>query len=112
MTSKPTLAQLRNIADRADRGPLTPAEVARLRAGIDRFDGRRATNRAVGWANRIRRLQRRLHALHAPMMRGGIQICGHCSGWNGSRCQGLVTEWPCPTLDALDATFPTKEAAA
>ena len=104
----PTPAQLRNIADRADRGRLTPAEVARLRAGIDRLD-RPRTNPGASWNNRIRALRRKLHTLHAPMMRGGIQICAACSGWNGVRCLGLVTEWPCPTLDAFDSTFPVKD---
>ena len=111
MTRPPTIDQLRNIADRADRGQLTAAEVARLREGISRFD-RPRTNRGASWALRIRGLRRRLHTLHAPMVRGGIQICAACSGWNGVRCLGLVTEWPCPTLDAFDSTFPSKEAAA
>ena len=111
MSRPPTLAQLRNIADRADRGPLTPAEFARLRQGIAQFD-RPRTNRGVSWATRVRALRRRLHLLHAPMVRGGVQICAHCSGWNGVRCVGLVTEWPCDTLTALDATFPAKEHAA
>lgn len=112
MTRPPTLAQLRNIADRADRGPLTPAEVARLREGIARFDGRRTARPHVAWVNRVRSLRQRLHALHAPMVRGGIRICAHCSGWNGTRCQGLVTEWPCETLTVFDTTFPIKDTAA
>lgn len=109
MTQPPTLAQLRNLTDRADRGPLQPTEVARLRAGIDRLAARPRTHPAASWANRVRALRRRLHALHAPMLRGGVQICGHCSGWNGARCQGLVTEWPCDTLTLLDSTFPATE---
>jgi len=111
MSRPPTLAQLRNLADRAERGPLTPAEAARLRTGIDAHDARRRgyTQSRGGWANKVRHLRRQLHQLHAPLLRGGIQICTACSGWNGLRCLGLVTEWPCQTLALFDRTFPTKE---
>ena len=112
MTRPPTIAQLRNLADRADRGQLSPAEVSRLRQGIDHLGQRRPKNPAIGWSNRVAALRRKLHLLHAPMTRGGVQICTNCSGWNGVRCLGLVTEWPCDTLTAFDATFPTKETAA
>lgn len=111
MSSRPpTLAQLRNIADRADRGPLTPAEVDRLREGIARMDGR-GRSKGSAWGVRVAAFRRRLHLMHAPMIRGGVQICAHCSGWNGTRCQGLVTDWPCDTLTAFDSTFPAKETA-
>lgn len=112
MTTPPTVAQLRNIADRADRGPLTPDEVARLRQGIDGFDRRRGKRPSVAWSNKVAALRRKLHALHAPMIRGGMQICTNCSGWNGSYCVGAVTEWPCDTITAFDTTFPIKENAA
>jgi hypothetical protein len=112
VTRPPTLDQLRNLADRAERGPLTPAEAGRLREGLDRIDAKLRTNRGASWGGRVRGLRRKLHTLHAPMICGGIQICAHCSGWNGTRCQGLVTEWPCDTLTALDHTFPAQEAAA
>lgn len=101
----PTLDQLRNLADRADRGRLTPAETARLREGINNFD-RPRTAPWTPWSNKVRALRRRLHQLHAPMLRGGIQICTSCSAWNGSYCRGPVTEWPCPTIDAFDRAFP------
>lgn len=109
----PTLDQLRNIADRADRGPLTAAEVSRLREGIDGFDLRTRSNMQTRgkWASKIRGLRIRLHKLHTPMVRGGMQICTACSGWNGTYCAGLVTEWPCPTLDVFDTTFPVKESS-
>ncbi|MEH0631739.1 hypothetical protein [Streptomyces stelliscabiei] len=42
MTRPPTVDQLRNLTDRADRGPLQPAEVALLRAGIDELAAHRA----------------------------------------------------------------------
>ena len=108
MTTAVTVDQLRNLADRADRGPLKPAEVARLREGIAHLD-RPRPNRGASWSGKVRGLRRRLHTLHAPIARGGVQICAHCSGWNGSRCIGLLTEWPCPTLDAFDTTFPARE---
>ncbi|WP_141747604.1 hypothetical protein [Streptomyces nanshensis] len=41
-------------------------------------------------------------ALHQPMNRDRTLICAHCSGWNGVRCRGVVTFWPCPTAAALD----------
>lgn len=45
----------------------------------------------------------RVHALHQPMRRGPFTICAHCSGWDGKwRCLGVVTDHPCPTLQALD----------
>ncbi|MDQ0792026.1 hypothetical protein [Streptomyces sp. B1I3] len=110
-TKAPTIAQLHNLADRADRGPLRPEEVSRLRAGIDRFA---VTRKGVGtaWGNRVRALQRRLEAIHRPVQRGSMAVCSECSGWNGVRCLGLVTPWPCPTLEAVDTVFPIKEAAA
>ncbi|MCW7941639.1 hypothetical protein AAW14_06230 [Streptomyces hygroscopicus] len=103
--SAPTIAQLRNLADRADRGQLTPAEVARLRAGIDRFaaEHKPAPPPRIGTAGRrLKNLKQRLLRLHAPMIRGGIEICRECSGWDGFRCRGLVTPHPCPTIDAID----------
>ncbi len=109
VTRPPTFAQLRNLADRAENGPLTPAEAARLRAGITAYDLRRRTNRGAAWGNRVANLRRQLRQLHAPLLRGGIQVCTTCSGWNGVRCLGLVTEWPCQTLTLFDRAFPTKE---
>lgn len=44
-----------------------------------------------------------VRALHHPMQRGPFTICAHCSGWDGEwRCLGVVTDYPCPTLRALD----------
>lgn len=100
----PTVTQLHNLADRAERhGGLTPAEAARLREGI---------NSGSGWAAKVAALRLRLHTLHAPIMRGGRQICAHCSSWDGMRCLGQVAEWPCATLTALDQSFPVQETAA
>jgi hypothetical protein len=39
-TDRPGINQLRNLADRAERGPLTADEAARLRAGIAKLDTR------------------------------------------------------------------------
>lgn len=45
----------------------------------------------------------RVRELHQPMQRGPFTICAHCSGWDGEwRCLGLLTNYPCPTLTALD----------
>lgn len=106
----PTIDQLRNITDRAHNGPLRPEEAARLRLGIERLAARPRTNPGASWAGRVRSLRRKLLALHEPMQRGGIPICTSCSGWNGTRCLGLVTEWPCPTLDAFDEAFPPQHS--
>lgn len=108
--TRPTVAQLLNIADRADRGPLRPAEVARLREGITRLSQRR-TNHAAAWGARAAALRRKLADLHYPVQRGSIAACAECSGWNGRHCTGLVTPWPCPTLDALDDHFPKGRTA-
>lgn len=44
-----------------------------------------------------------VRALHQPMQRGPFTICAHCSDWDGEwRCLGVVTDYPCPTLRALD----------
>jgi hypothetical protein len=107
--SKPTIAQLLNIADRADRGPLKPAEVARLREGIAHM-GRRRPNPAAAWGTRAAALRRALAELHYPVQRGPIAACAECSGWNGRRCTGLVTEWPCPTLEAVNDYLPRRSA--
>jgi hypothetical protein len=45
----------------------------------------------------------RVRALHQPMQRGPFTICTHCSGWDGKwRCLGVVTDYPCATLRALN----------
>lgn len=49
----------------------------------------------------------RIRDLHQPMQRGPFTICAHCSGWDGKRqCRGVVTDYPCPTVRALDGTEP------
>jgi hypothetical protein len=51
-----------------------------------------------------------VRALHQPMQRGPFTICAHCSGWDGKwRCLGVVTDYPCPTVRALDGE-PAREA--
>ena len=48
-----------------------------------------------------------VRALHQPMQRGPFTICAHCSGWDGKwRCLGVVTDFPCPTIRALDGEEP------
>lgn len=98
MTRPPTIAQLHNLADRAEAG-LTPDEVTRLRQGIAmlaEYDNTSA----------------RLRKLHQPMQRGPFTICAHCSGWDGERrCLGVVTNYPCPTITALDQPGPATAQA-
>lgn len=45
----------------------------------------------------------RARALHQPMLRGVLTVCGHCSHWDEhrQRCFGVLTDWPCPTTTAL-----------
>lgn len=103
--SGPSIEQLRILANRAARQPLNHAEVARLHAGIDALAAESAAarpSRAGGARRRLKNLKARLMRLHAPMWRGGIEICRECSGWDGFRCRGLVTPYPCPTVDAID----------
>lgn len=108
----PTIEQLRVIVARAYRGPLSPEEVARLAHGIDRLASRPRLNYAASWATRLHTVRRKLHELHYPIQRGSIAACAECSGWNGRRCVGLVTQWPCPTLETVDDAIPRKEPAA
>lgn len=42
-------------------------------------------------------------ALHTPIQRGPGVYCARCSGWDGRRFLGILTDHPCPTLRALDA---------
>lgn len=54
-----------------------------------------------------------VRALHQPMQRGPFTICAHCSGWDGKwRCLGVVTDYPCPTIRALDAEPPVGPCVA
>lgn len=41
-------------------------------------------------------------ALHKPMQRGSGVYCAHCSHWDGRRVLGVLTDYPCDTLRALD----------
>ncbi|MEU1663622.1 hypothetical protein ABZ547_08400 [Streptomyces sparsogenes] len=93
----PSPEQMRVLADRAERGPLSAAEARWLRAGIDRIAVACPQQESP---SELAVLRRRLAALHRPMLRGGIEVCAECSGWDGRRCRGLVTEWPCPTAEA------------
>ncbi|MEU7240270.1 hypothetical protein [Streptomyces sparsogenes] len=86
----PSLAQMRVLVDRAECGPLSAAEARWFRQGLE-------------WRETWRRSHRLRHvlaALHRPLLRGGIEVCAECSGWDGRRCRGLLTEWPCPTAEA------------
>lgn len=51
-TDRPGIDQLRNLADRAERGPLTADEAARLRDGIAKLHGWLTTARAAARAER------------------------------------------------------------
>ena len=102
----PTVDQMRNITDRAYSGQLQPAEIARLRQGIDLLAARKPVRRRPGpplaAARRLQRLKKRLRGLHAPMLRGGVEVCRECSGWDGVRCRGLVVPDPCSTVEAIE----------
>ncbi|MGW7597278.1 hypothetical protein [Streptomyces antimycoticus] len=89
----PSLAQMRVLVDRAERGPLSAVEARWFRRGLEWRRSWQRDRSAVG-------LRRALGALHRPVARGGVEVCGECSGWDGKRCRGLVTEWPCPTAEA------------
>lgn len=53
----------------------------------------------------------RIRNLHQPMQRGPFTICAHCSGWDGKwQCRGVVTDYPCPTVRALEGTEPAAVA--
>ncbi|MFF2383785.1 hypothetical protein [Streptomyces sp. NPDC058108] len=44
----------------------------------------------------------RVRKLHQPMQRGAITTCRECSGWDGHRCRGVVSPYPCATISALE----------
>jgi hypothetical protein len=50
----------------------------------------------------------RVRELHQPMQRGALTICAHCSHWDEKRqrCFGVLTDYPCDTLHALDEPAP------
>lgn len=110
----PTREQLLVLADRAERGRLSPAEAARLRMGVQSL----AQNRFAAYMRRRRAdelatVRRMLTRLHQPMTRGGLEICKECSGWDGRLCRGLLTPWPCPTAEVagLESPAPKENAA-
>jgi hypothetical protein len=97
--------QLRNLASRTFAGPLRPEESARLLHGIELLAARkppRLPSKPLAAAKRLQRLKQSLYELHAPMWRGRVEICSECSGWDGVRCRGVVTPFPCPTVEAVD----------
>jgi hypothetical protein len=105
VSTPPTVDQLRNLASRTFAGPLRPEESARLLEGIELLAARkppRRPSKPLAAAKRIQRLKQSLYELHAPMWRGGVEICSECSGWDGVRCRGVVTPFPCPTVDVVD----------
>lgn len=79
-TDPPTRKQLLNLADRSERGPLTPAEAARLRQGITAmaFSRSSATNRLTEALRRQRQTDRQLAAVvrlvRKAQQRGGRTI--------------------------------------
>ena len=81
-----------------ERLEFTEAALARIRDGLE-VQVVRLTKRAEQAEVAIERVR----TLHQPMGRGPFTVCTHCSGWNGFRCEGVVTPHPCPTLEALDA---------
>lgn len=110
------------LFDRAERpGGLTAAEAAHGRRGVRALAERPAEARTGPLVGLRRALaeadsrQRALARLHHSMIRGGVEVCAHCSGWDEvrQRCRGLVTPWPCPTAEAagLDR-LTSKESAA
>ena len=84
----PSAAELLHLVDRAEAGRLLPAEARLLRDGITALAGAVAE----------------IRALHVPMLRGAVTCCAECSGWDGRRCRGAITAWPCDTATALTPT--------
>ncbi|MEU7010387.1 hypothetical protein [Streptomyces sp. NPDC046332] len=108
MTDPTPAEQLLNLADRAERhGGLTAEEAGRLRSGLivmaQRLTASRQLNDSLGrQLTQAEAKLERVRALHQPMARAGFTICARCSGWNGVRCLGLVADYPCDTIAALD----------
>ncbi|MET9436939.1 hypothetical protein [Streptomyces sp. NPDC006551] len=103
-------AQLLNLADRAERGPLTDAEAARLRNGIaklhTRIDEYRDSRRRwmdAAYADRRCALEQQQRAEQAEakvervraLHRNDAGLCAECTGSHGEPS-------PCATIRALD----------
>lgn len=79
-TDPPTVEQLLVLADRAERGPLTAAEAARLRAGIAAMDTRsRSAARRLADATRLQQeaagqLAAVLRLVRQAQKRGGQMV--------------------------------------
>ncbi|WP_406336609.1 hypothetical protein OG814_33225 [Streptomyces zaomyceticus] len=128
-TDRPGIDQLRNLADRAERGPLTGEEAARLRDGIAKLDAR--VDYLAGYAATLETYaaEQRERADKAEAERDAAQ--GDRDGWRdralGYRlatervralhsrweydanscsvcvdCYGTPLSYPCPTVAVLD----------
>lgn len=80
------------LAERNRQLQETDAIAMRLRSERDQ-----ASRIAVELENQLAAVR----GLHSAMKRGGLTICAHCSGWDGRRCRGAVTPWPCDTTGAI-----------
>lgn len=90
-------ADLVDMKHRAEQAEAELEQLRRQRRALERAHVELVTEGA-----RKRVAIGRVQNLHQPMQRGGQTICAHCSGWTGTRCTGVVTPHPCPTLQALD----------
>lgn len=128
----PTIAQLRNLADRAATG-LTADEQQRLRDGISQLEALQAVARGYcpdcgrgdaaptveHWETERRRAETakaavdRVRALHQPAECVNVrcklkQWCIGCDPHGIEDCN--ENPWPCPTITALDQTAPLTPA--
>lgn len=99
-----TPEQLLMLADRAERGPLTPTETAALRVGITQLadQARQSAATAEGLRNRVRELRtktaraERDAALADPLK----TPCPYCHAPAGHRCRPMRGIQPPPTPHA------------
>lgn len=62
------------------------------------------------WQRRAQRSLARIEytrSLHTPLQRASL-ICARCSGWDGRRVLGVLTDYPCATLTALGHPNPAQ----
>ncbi|MFF4489463.1 hypothetical protein ACFY0F_23690 [Streptomyces sp. NPDC001544] len=109
------------MTGRKTASTITDTELDQLYARLDQAEtearwhaeAESADIAAGSYAGRVEELQAaitRVRAVHQPISRAGFLICAHCSGWNGIRCIGLVRDYPCDTIAALDEPAPTGAA--
>lgn len=94
-TDRPGIDQLRNLADRAERGPLTPDEAARLRDGIDTLHIRlwNAEDSSKAWERKADEQQARAERTKAELTALKSITSGYCGHCGRGDCSPTANQW-------------------